>query len=180
MIRRPPLGPILLLVCALFSTGCVVHEARVVVPPPPPPGPDQDPPEPITVWMNARKVVVPVAVAARDGLKAPTGALGDGVTFPGDTVFRGSLPQDVRISAWRREDDGSLYRVETRATTPLRWWQRFPCDIVADLMPMDFTARTSAEVVTTPVLPMTPEALNAAACCDGYAHDDALLNSHGR
>jgi len=89
-------------------------------------------------------------------------------------MFRGPLPQDVRVSAWRRDDDGTIRRGERHVTTPLPWWQRFPCDAFTDLSPFDATARTDVTITLEPVQAVDEQALRDAARCDGYASGDPV------
>lgn len=144
---------------ALSGAGCVVHEARVTVPPAPSAGPGSKAP-PTRMVVGTR----PSAPASKDPV-----------------VLRGPLPQDVQVSAWHMDADGSiLCRAEQRVTTPLSWWQRFPCDIVSDLIPADVVARSEATLECRPVPATDAAALAESARCDGYAHDEAMPTRHAR
>lgn len=149
---------VLFLILTLAAGGCVVHEARVDIPPPPPVRRDEEPFGPTRVVLLTQEQPAP--------------------TKP--VIFRGPLPQDIRISAWRTDQEGRLCRAESRVTTPLSWWQRFPCDAVVDLLPVDVVARSESVVILAPVPACDPAALTAAARCDGYAHDNTAGTAHGR
>ena len=84
-------------------------------------------------------------------------------------LVHGSLPVDLPVSAWRREADGTLLRCETRVTTPLPWWQRFPADAVSDLLPTTYAAAASTQVVLVPIPPFDEARFLAQARADGYA-----------
>ncbi len=93
--------------------------------------------------------------------------------IPATTTSAGALPQDVPVSAWHVDEDGGLERFEGRCRTPLPWWQRFPADIVTDFLPSEHVASATLVVAPTPVAPMDPAALAAAAHRAGYAAPDA-------
>jgi hypothetical protein len=140
---------------ALACTGCVVHEARIDIPPPPAVRRNEEPYGPTRAVLLTREQPAP---------EKPV-------------LFRGPLPQDLRVSAWRRDQEGRLCRAESRVTTPLSWWQRFPCDAVTDLLPIDVVARSEAVIILAPVPVCDAAALAAAARADGYAHEE---NDGGR
>ncbi|MBA3686712.1 MAG: hypothetical protein H0W72_15930 [Planctomycetes bacterium] len=91
---------------------------------------------------------------------------------PDVTQRAGPLPQDVPVSAWLIEDDG-LSRFEGRCRTPLPWWQRFPADLVSDLLPGTYVSMATLTIAPTAVAPADPQALAAAAHAAGYAAPDA-------
>ncbi len=151
-ILLPPLACIL--------AGCVWHEARVSVPPTPPPARGQEASGPTSVLVDSGPV--------RPAQATPV-------------VRRGPLPQDLRVSAWHMDPSGSiLCRAEERITTPLSWWQRFPCDAFVDIVPTDATARADATIICRPVPEADPAALAESARCDGYGHDEAARTPHAR
>ncbi len=93
---------------------------------------------------------------------------------PGSAVVRTSpLAIDLAITAWAVDQEHVL-RSDLHVRSPTPWWQRFPCDIVADLLPMRFTARTQVTLAYRLITPndtaTTPEALTTEALAHGYAH----------
>lgn len=80
------------------------------------------------------------------------------------------LPQDLPITAWRHDGPSdALLRAETRARTPLPWWQRFPADIVTDLAPVTFRCTTEARLDPAPLAATDWPAVVARARAAGYA-----------
>ncbi len=144
------LGALMVLGAGALQCGCVQHRARIEAAQPPltaPVGDPGDKPTATTVIIVSRIAVDPPATTATS-----------------------MLPIDLPVSAWRREADGSLARCETRVQTPLAWWQRFPVDVVSDLLPWTWTADAAGEVRLA-VVPTSAEAdLLSAAQRDGYAH----------
>lgn len=135
----------------LLMSGCVVHEARVTIPPAPPVPKNHDAPGPLMLVVGS-------------GRKAPA------KTTP--LIFRSPLPIDRQISAWQMDSTGTvLCRSELRVTTPLSWWQRFPCDIVSDILPTDYIAHSEATVECVPIAATSAAELAESARRDGYAHD---------
>jgi hypothetical protein len=81
-------------------------------------------------------------------------------------------PIELPITAYATSDQG-LLRCNAVIRTPLVWWQRFPCDIPLDLLPVH--PKASAEItleyhLVTPQDASSPSALAAAALAHGYAH----------
>lgn len=83
---------------------------------------------------------------------------------------RGHLPQMIRASAWRRAEDGSLLRGEHVVRTPLPWWQRFPADLVSDvLVPITLSVERHEQVVLEPIAVYPADELERMARAHGYA-----------
>lgn len=83
---------------------------------------------------------------------------------------QGGLPQEIPVTAWRRDDDGALYRADTIVRTPLPWWQRFPADIVTDaLTPKDYVSKATWTPVWTQPTTTNTDELTARARAAGYA-----------
>ena len=131
-------------VACWVTTGCIDHQARVEPPARDEPG---RPPTHTHIVSGSSFAVDPATTH----------------------LVHGSLPIDVPVTAWRREADGTLLRCETRVTTPLPWWQRFPADVVTDLWPSTFAATASTTVVLTPIPPFDEARFLAQARADGYA-----------
>jgi hypothetical protein len=77
---------------------------------------------------------------------------------------------DLPVTAWRRSAAGPLERADLRVQTALPWWQRFPADLVADLLPIDAAVGTGTAVTLVTVPRADLEAFIAHAERDGYAH----------
>ncbi len=137
----------LLMAGLLAASGCVQH--RTAVSPPVP----ADPP--------------PAGEAAtRTQLIAGSAVINE----PHQPVTeQSSLPIDVPVSAWRRDGAGVISRGDLRVTTALPWWQRFPADIVSDLLPIDAEVFASGTATLTPVAPINTDHLFEQAARDGYA-----------
>jgi hypothetical protein len=135
--------------CALAATsGCVRHHATVTPP--------------------------AAAGVADDGQRPPSFLATGGATIERDRstpiVASGPLPIDLAVTAWRRSTAGPLERADLRVQTALPWWQRFPADLVADLLPIDAEVGTEATVTLVTVPRADLEAFVAHAERDGYAH----------
>ena len=129
-----------LLFCILLLSGCVSHEARVT------------------------------STADVAGSEGATVIGGTSYSAPPAlTVDRSPLPRQLPVSAWRRDETGAIARYETEVTTPLPWWQRFPCDLVADLVPVDLTVVAEAHIAVVPITPRTRDDLDREAAAAGYA-----------
>ncbi|MBA2481335.1 MAG: hypothetical protein H0V44_11795 [Planctomycetes bacterium] len=129
----------------LVQPGCISHVARVA------PSPD-----PIEVDHPSHVVV------------------GATLTDPAaTTVLRSPLPIDAVYTAWKRDESGALMRCDGRVRTPLRWWQRFPMDVVADMLPVDFEATADSQI-SYRLVPVRDEAeILQHAQRDGFAHAPA-------
>jgi hypothetical protein len=66
---------------------------------------------------------------------------------------------------------GALARRDERLRTPLPWWQRFPCDIAADLIPAQYTAKAETTLTLAPPVHYDDDALTQEARRHGFAHD---------
>lgn len=129
-------------------SSCVQH--RVVVSPPAP---------------------APVASAGEDEAITQMISGSTVVTAPHEsTKLSSPLPIDLPISVWRRDSDGLLSRGESRVTTALPWWQRFPADIFTDLTPIDAEVFASGSSSLTPIPVADQARLFDQAARDGYAH----------
>jgi hypothetical protein len=168
------------LVCLAALSGCVVHEARVAVPAGTPSPTGQFPPIAPIVRFNSTVAHAPeLPLMLRGALHPPLRDVEPSLVtqlFPnppgGDrsAVLRNPLPIEVRISAIRRDDDGTLNRGEGYLATPLPWWQRFPCDAFVDLVPVDVVAEAAIVVPLAPVPRCDESELIESARRDGYAH----------
>jgi hypothetical protein len=61
-----------------------------------------------------------------------------------------------------------LQRATVQAQSPIPWWQWFPADIPASLIPVDFTSTGIETVRYEPVIPLTQDALRQQAAEAGY------------
>jgi len=84
----------------------------------------------------------------------------------------GHLPVSVDVDAVRH-GPGGLERCELIVRNPLVWWQRFPCDIAADLLPIRYISLTTATIAYQPVPTCDEAALTSEATIHGFAHDPA-------
>ena len=150
-MRRCALTP-LLLVLALGGAGCVSHVARVR-----PVEPDRQDtigtPPPVT---------------------PPTQSAAIGTTVyavqPPLIEERGAQPREIPISTWRRDDDGNVLRGEGVLRTPTPWWQRFPADVVSDVLwPATLVVEADLALPPTLVPANDPAALAERARIAGYA-----------
>ncbi|MDA3963813.1 MAG: hypothetical protein PF961_23740 [Planctomycetota bacterium] len=91
--------------------------------------------------------------------------------YPTTGIERSShLPQEIRATAWRRNDAGSIERAEIVAATALPWWQRFPADLVSDLLiPKTFIVEKRVTVSVAPLPSYTDAQLEHMARAHGYA-----------
>lgn len=125
---------------ALLSSACVEHQVRFE--PPAAPGP------------------------------YPPGAIIDTRSEPEwqhADVYADGLPADRRVSAWALDAEGQLHRGDLQLLSPLPWWQRFPADIVTDLLwPGTLTITASGRPALEPQLPLTIADLDRLAAEAGY------------
>jgi hypothetical protein len=136
--------PVLLLLPLLLgATGCVSHVARVRSAP-----------------------------VEGDASSQPSAAIGSSVHGQQPPVVeeRGAQPREIPISTWRRDDEGNVHRGEGLLRTATPWWQRFPADLVSDvLIPTTFTVEAELAVPPVPVPAVDPAALADRARRAGYA-----------
>ena len=128
----------------LILAGCVEHETRVLAPVP-------------------AAGVEGAVVVGSSRTSIPPGA-------PAVTSDRSPLPRETVVSVWQRDSEGMISREDLVVQTALPWWQRFPCDYVSDLLPID--ARVTAEHAIAPrsITPRTRAGLDREAAAAGYAH----------
>lgn len=143
-LRVPIALPLLLLLLA--ASGCVSHVARV-------------------------RTAEPLAT---DGGSAPpaSAAIGSAIHAeqPPLVEERGPQPREIPISTWRRDDEGNVARGEAVLRTPTPWWQRFPADLVSDvLVPTTLVVDAECAVPPVPVPAADPAALAERARRAGYA-----------
>ncbi len=81
----------------------------------------------------------------------------------------GPLPQEVRVTAWRREDDGSLMRADGLLRTPLPWWQRFPADLITDILPWTLACEDHHTMSPLALPVISEQELTDEASAHGYA-----------
>ena len=136
-----PRPVLLLLPLLLVATGCVSHVARVRSAP------------------SADEVQPSAAIGSRvHGQQPPV------------VEERGAQPREIPISTWRRDDEGNVHRGEGLLRTATPWWQRFPADLVSDvLIPTTFTVEAETAVPPVPVPAVDPTALAERARRAGYA-----------
>jgi len=119
--------------------------------------------------------LAPVAAATRPAIR-PHASFVMINTRPHDahTVFTLTrhLPVAVQVDAVRLGPAG-LERCELDVRNPLVWWQRFPCDIAADLLPIRYISLTTATIAFAPVPTCDEAALTSEATIHGFAHDPA-------
>jgi hypothetical protein len=153
MVRTRPTRPIMvpaLLGSLMMACGCVQHRTAVNPPLPAAPPPAGEPA--VTTQLIAGATVV---------------------SEPRQPLTHASpLPIDLPVSVWRRDSDGTLSRGELRVTTARPWWQRFPADIVSDLVPVEAEVFASGTAGLTRVEVVDRAQLFAAAERDGYARRD--------
>ncbi len=124
----------------LLLGGCLLHEARIE--PAPAPG------------FAGEKLV---------GTKPAT----PWTTAP--IVRTGALPIELVASAAGRMGEDDFARATARVATPKPWWQRFPCDFVADLIPVTYTCRAVTTLTVRPLVAKRAEDLYAEASAAGFA-----------
>lgn len=136
---------------ALSGGGCVSHVAQVRTVP-------QDRP--------------PTSSGLHSDPPAQSAAIGTKVyaVQPPLVEERGAQPREIPISTWRRDDDGNVQRGEGVLRTPTPWWQRFPADVVSDVLwPATLVAEADLALPPTAVPASDPAALAERARSAGYA-----------
>lgn len=131
------------MVMALVLTGCLTHEARITAPP-----------EPADTEEGATAI-------GKVATLTPPGP-------PEQTLMLSPLPLSVPVSAWRRDQDGVIYRSEMRVQSPLVWWQRFPMDFATDMLPIAYRSEVFATIHESPITPRTRAELDREAAAAGY------------
>lgn len=147
---------------SLMLCGCLTHEARIAVPA------DEATPNQTS---QTTAVTEGITVIGSDSYVSPPGP-------PPNTVQRGPLPQDLCITAWRRDAEGVIFRGDARVLTALPWWQRFPFDMATDFAPADLVVRADATLVIAPVNVHTRKQLDTEAAAAGYAPTSPLLQTN--
>ena len=115
-----------------------------------------------------------VSHVARVDAPADGGSAAIGTTvhedMPPQVEERGAQPREIPVSTWRRDDEGNILRGEGVVRTPTPWWQRFPADVVSDvLIPTPVIASATVVVPTAPIPASDPVALAERARRAGYA-----------
>lgn len=83
---------------------------------------------------------------------------------------RHALPRSLPVTLWSLDADGNLARGDLVIETPLPWWQRFPADVVSDmLLPGTLTAEASGTPTLQRVPHGDPTVLTEHARAAGYA-----------
>ena len=123
----------LILCCCPLLASCIVHRAAVS-----PQNPDE------------HQVVV--------------SAMGNSVQDkPTSYAQSSALPEEIPATLWLRDSEGNLLRGDVTAQTARPWWQRFPADIITDLLPITFRVEAQAELIAKPLTPMSRDEDQAAA-----------------
>lgn len=128
---------------SVILTSCLTHEARITAPP-----------APASTEEGATAI-------GQDSTLTPPGP-------PEQTVIVSPMPLSVPVSAWRRDQDGVIYRHELIAQTPLFWWQRFPMDFATDMLPIAYPSEVAATIHESPITPRTRAELDREATEAGY------------
>ncbi len=84
-------------------------------------------------------------------------------------VRTGALPIELVASAAGRMGEDDFARGVARVATPKPWWQRFPCDFAADLIPVTYTCRATTTLTIRPLVAKRVEDLHAEASAAGFA-----------
>lgn len=141
---------------ALGGSGCIQHQVRLLPPPGgPPPG---------TTLLVGNRYEDPHRIIER--------------TSP--------MPLALSVTAWAQaplkppKEDACIWRIDLIVRTPRPWWQRFPCDIVANLLPWTCTARTQMTLAYRPITPQDGIAATAAMEAEAQAHGYARHPRHER
>ena len=79
-----------------------------------------------------------------------------------------ALPEEIPATLWLRDRDGNLLRGDVTVQTARPWWQRFPADIMTDLLPFTFSVEEEQSLSAKPLEPMSREALDEAAQAFGF------------
>ena len=133
---------VLLAACALSLSGCLYHEVRI-------------------------DAAVPANIS--DHKKQHT-SVGSQVSDHAPALTkRGPLPYDIPVTWIVSDNTGHMLVGQTRAMSPLPWWQRFPVDLFVDMWPGDVSVETIATVTPTPVRIRTVDEITAEAHANGYA-----------
>lgn len=148
---RHALTPVLLLL-ALGGAGCVSHVARVRTVEPD----RQD-------TLSSPPPVSPPIQSAAIGSQVHT-------VQPPLVEERGAQPREIPVSTWRRDDEGNVQRGEAVLRTSTPWWQRFPADVVSDVLwPATLVVEADLELAPVPLPVSDPAALAERARQAGYA-----------
>ena len=79
-----------------------------------------------------------------------------------------ALPEEIPATSWLRDEDGNLLRGDVLVQTARPWWQRFPADLITDLLPFTFTVERKAELQAKPLPSISREELDEAAKAFGF------------
>lgn len=147
-----------LMTVSLTLCGCLTHEARIVVP---------SEAAQVNQPGQAIEITEGRTVIGSETYVSPPGP-------PPNSVRRGPLPQDLCVTAWRRDAEGVISRGDARVLTALPWWQRFPFDMATDFAPADLVVRADATLAIAPVSVHTRKQLDSEAAAAGYASTSLL------
>jgi hypothetical protein len=119
----------------------------------------------------AATTLLPGCIAHRLTVRAPDDCtvIVDAGRGSAPVQARGALPQARRVTVWRRTADGALARADTTIATALPWWQRFPADLVSDLLPWTWTVTADKELLVRPIPVLSEHELTFRAATHGYA-----------
>jgi hypothetical protein len=104
--------------------------------------------------------ILPIlAWAARGPWPAPVPSVGAGRRW----IRLGDVGSPATVPEFQE-----LQRASVQAQSPIPWWQWFPADIPASLLPIDFTSSGQETVRYASVAPVPPDVLRQQAAAAGY------------
>ena len=83
--------------------------------------------------------------------------------------FTSTLPSEMHVDAWYRDEQGLIYRSHLHVLSPRPWWQRFPADLFTDaLWPKTISIEASGSLQFKAIESLEPGYLDQLAEAHGY------------
>lgn len=103
--------------------------------------------------------------------------LQDGIPIEGDATFSSALPTETQVDAWFRDSEGHIHRAHVHLNSPKPWWQRFPADILSDLLcPGQLQVTAKATLIMQEASSYSKASLDRLAEIYGYGSDHDTAN----
>ena len=101
----------------------------------------------------------------------------DGKKITEDATFSSALPSETHVDAWYRDQQGYIHRAHVHLESSKPLWQRFPADILTDLMwPGDLQVNVEKQLLMRDSMKYSKTSLDRLANKYGFAGAVATIN----